>query len=347
MSLLRGRPEHRRRSRPGEVVEVKSADEILASLDENGSIDGLPFMPEMLRLAGQRFTVSSRAELACDTIRTWRKTRRMRDAVHLDDLRCDGSFHGGCQAGCRLYWKESWLTPVAGNGSERAPEPTTGRPVPELLRANVTQNGFQDDEATVRFRCQATEMYRATEPIPSWDVRRYSRELWSGNVRPLRFATVAARAAYRAIAIRLRLRHAAPLRGTCTGPTPRGNLDLQPGEWVRVKSKEQLAATVTRSCKNRGLWFDWEMLPFAGRTYRVQRRVNRIIDDSSGKLIEINSDALILEGVACSGHHSSRRLFCTRAIYPYWREAWLERVPGPRPASPVAAHHSRSAEDGT
>jgi hypothetical protein len=29
----------------GELVEVRSAQEILATLDENGELDGLPFMP--------------------------------------------------------------------------------------------------------------------------------------------------------------------------------------------------------------------------------------------------------------------------------------------------------------
>jgi len=51
-------------------------------------------------------------------------------------------------------------------------------------------------------------------------------------------------------------------------------------------------------------------------------------------MIELNSDNLILEGVTCSGDHSSRRYFCPRAIYPYWREVWLERVPEPGAADP-------------
>ena len=38
----------------------------------------------------------------------------MRDTVYLEDLRCDGSGHGGCQAGCRIYWKEAWLRRVDG-----------------------------------------------------------------------------------------------------------------------------------------------------------------------------------------------------------------------------------------
>ena len=47
--------------RVGELVEVKSVDEILATLDERGSLKALPFMPEMLKYSGKRFRVSRRA----------------------------------------------------------------------------------------------------------------------------------------------------------------------------------------------------------------------------------------------------------------------------------------------
>ena len=47
--------------RIGEYVEVKSVDEILATLDENGRMEALPFMPEMLRFTGQAIpSVSAR-----------------------------------------------------------------------------------------------------------------------------------------------------------------------------------------------------------------------------------------------------------------------------------------------
>ena len=54
--------------RAGDEVEVRSADEILATLDPAGSAAGLPFMPEMLKHCGRRFFVSARAERICDTI---------------------------------------------------------------------------------------------------------------------------------------------------------------------------------------------------------------------------------------------------------------------------------------
>ena len=108
--------------RPGDIVEVKSAAEILATLDEDGSLDKMPFMPEMIRHAGRRYTVSRRVDKICDTIAA-SGSRRMHDTVYLDDLRCDGSGHGGCQAGCKIYWKESWLRRV-----EDAPP----RPIPAM-----------------------------------------------------------------------------------------------------------------------------------------------------------------------------------------------------------------------
>ena len=45
------------RYRAGEFVEVRSAAEILATLDEDGCVDGMPFMPEMLQFCGRRLRV--------------------------------------------------------------------------------------------------------------------------------------------------------------------------------------------------------------------------------------------------------------------------------------------------
>src|SRR4029450_7928216 len=86
--------------RIGEVVEVRSHAEILATLDERGELDSLPFMPEMLQFCGQRYTVAKRASKLCDTI-TWSGMRRMEDAVHLTGVRSEGSGHGG--------WQGRWL----------------------------------------------------------------------------------------------------------------------------------------------------------------------------------------------------------------------------------------------
>jgi hypothetical protein len=93
-----------------------------------------------------------------------------------------------------------------------------------------------------------------------------------------------------------------------------------------VKPREEIAETLTPKGRTRGLWFDREMLPYCGGTYRVRGRVKRFIEEQTGKMIELKSDCVTLEGVVCSGEHSHQRWFCPRRIYPYWREAWLRRA---------------------
>src|SRR5215472_391391 len=100
-----------RRLRTGDLVQVRTEREIFATLDKHCRLDGLPFMPEMLQFCGKRFRVHKSAHKTCDTIRS-SSNRWMADAVLLDGLRCDGTGHGGCQAGCRLFWKTAWLKPV-------------------------------------------------------------------------------------------------------------------------------------------------------------------------------------------------------------------------------------------
>ena len=87
--------------RVGDLVQVLDAEEIMATLDEKGELDNLPFMPEMLRYCGRRMTVHKVAHKLCDT-QTRTGLRRMERAVHLTGARCDGGAHGGCQTACSL-----------------------------------------------------------------------------------------------------------------------------------------------------------------------------------------------------------------------------------------------------
>ena len=103
-------------------------------------------------------------------------------------------------------------------------------------------------------------------------------------------------------------------------------MTIQVGDLVRVRSKEEIAETLDAKGKARGLWFDREMVPFCGGTYRVERKVSRFIDEGTGSMVELASDCFMLEGVVCSGDLSNGRRFCSRAIYPWWRTAWLEPV---------------------
>jgi hypothetical protein len=84
--------------RPGDVIDVKSSAEILATLDGDGALDGPPLIPEMIRHVGRWYAASRRVDKICDTIAA-SGSRRMHDTVYLEDRRCHGSEHAGCQAG--------------------------------------------------------------------------------------------------------------------------------------------------------------------------------------------------------------------------------------------------------
>jgi hypothetical protein len=329
MSGMRGWLSHAagpaRPLRKGELVEIRTPAEILATLDDEGSVDGVPFMPEMLQYLGGRYTVAARVERACDTISST-GARRMPGTVLLEDLRCDGIGHGGCQAGCRLYWKEAWLRRVSAKAPLVVPSPDDARvALEELARRNAGFIRARADGEVETFRCQATEFLRATEAIGWWSARSWLGELTCRNVGPVRFLRVAVRAVVEEVPRRLGLYTDKPFKRS-GGTVTTAELNLKPGDLVQVRSKNEIAETLDRSGKTRGLWFDREMLPYCGETHTVKRRVERIIDERSGTMIELTSDCYILDGVVCRGDVSYGRWLCPRAIYPYWRESWLRRV---------------------
>ncbi len=327
--------------RVGEWVEIRGQDEILATLDNRGCLNGVPFMPEMLQHCGRTFRVFKRADKTCDNIAAW-SIRRMKDSVHLDGLRCDGSAHGGCQAGCLIFWKEAWLKRVDGNPSNSFKAPASDRELSvshaaeRLIAASQRVNS---DNETIYF-CQATEVRNFTSEMRWWDPRQYVRDVRSGNLstgladnsRAQRALDVllATLTLIRALTITLfnreREKHQEtvfPLIAGSLEKTPIETSDLEPGELVQVRSKEEIVATLDRQNRNRGLLFDCEMLPYCGGIYRVLRRVHHIVDERTGKMMHMKYPCIVLEGVVCQ---SDFHRLCPRAIYSYWREGWLRRA---------------------
>jgi hypothetical protein len=324
--------------RPGDTVVVRPAGEILATLDAEGTLDGMPFMPEMLGFLGRRFTVGKRAQKVCDTIQ-YTGSRRLADTVLLEDLRCDGAAHGGCQAECRIYWKEAWLRRVRPDEGETegSGRPEDLRRLGERLAPHVRRVEASGGAPSETWRCQATDLLRCTTRYRLWEPGQYLRELTCGNVGLLRFVRVMARAVWWESKRKLGLLPVVHLAGTRQEPAPDEELGLRPGDWVEVKGRDDLRGALTPHGRNRGLWFDWEMERYCGRRHQVRSRVLRFIDDRNGKMVVLKTDAVTLEGVTCTGNFSSRRWFCPRAVYPYWRESWLRRVAAPAEAAAPAA----------
>lgn len=328
--------------KPGELVRVRSASEIFATLDDQGMLDGLPFMPEMLKYCGRMLPVTQRADATCAGDG---HVRNMLNTVHLRNIRCDGSFHDGCQAACLMYWKEAWL-----ERADDAPK-TELRELDEREQAFVDETLIPgtkvkpaDDAGPELYRCQATEIPRAATSLRLREVDQYTRALRNWKlpkvVLSLFFEAINECLAFIRLHLPERLwiargeRFPFVLGRLPKGTTPKGEpLNLQPGDLVRIKSKNEILATLDRTNRNRGLFFDHEMARYCGRTARVLNRVNRLIEEKNGEMVEIKSDCIILEGVVCAGDF--HRL-CTRGIYSYWREIWLERVDSPDEQPPTA-----------
>lgn len=100
-------------------------------------------------------------------------------------------------------------------------------------------------------------------------------------------------------------------------------LNLQAGELVEVRSMEEISATLDENKKFRGLLFMPEMKPFCGKKFRIFKKVEKIMLESTGELRKLRSPTVFLEGVHCDGKlHEG----CDRSCFLFWREAWLKRV---------------------
>src|SRR5436190_12760490 len=172
--------------RAGDWVEVRSKEEILATLDKQGRLETLPFMPEMFEHCGQRFQVFKRAHKTCDPP-SGMQARRMPNAVHLAGVRCDGAGHGGCQAGCLIFWKDAWLKAV---DAPRAAGTTNATCTEADVVAAVHRAGSTPAEPI--YACQSTELFSATSPLPWWHLQQYIEDVRSGNVRASQLASALA-----------------------------------------------------------------------------------------------------------------------------------------------------------
>jgi hypothetical protein len=319
---------------PGELVRVRSASEIFSTLDGHGRLDNLPFMPEMLRYCGMELRVDKRAEKTCVPDHG---LRRVPDTVFLTGARCDGTAHGGCKAACLLYWKEAWLKrvePGPRGDSEPFGPAEEAFVVDTLMPATIEAGSTGGTSTGPAWECQATTMHVASTRLRGWDFDQYPRDArnwgWFTVIRTMlieafnRAQTVLSRR----LPKRLLLfggRTYPYIDGSLEkGETPTNKLNLQPGDRVRIRSKEEIVKTLDKTNHTRGLSFDVEMVKYCGRTATVRARVDRLIDEVTGEMIHIKSDCIILEDVVCT---SDYHRLCARGIYPYWREAWLERVP--------------------
>lgn len=342
----------------GDWVKVRSKQEILATLDGSGRLDGLPFMPQMFKYCGQSFQVFKIAHKTCDTV-NGTGGRWIPHCIHLD-LRCDGEAYGGCQAACLIFWKEAWLkasrdeTVGSFDLSSTARQVSGAGSARSCSEKDVLQATSNESADETIYQCQAVRLPHYTTLLPWWRLDQYAMDYLSGNVSLRMIFDGMVHSLYckatRAYSPTLgrpgrfvydwfqSLRGGIPYprrRGRVLAgqPAPVDNLNLQPGELVRVKSYQDILSTVNDQNSNRGLYFDGELVPYCGGTYRVKARVSKFVDEQTGKMKYLKTPAIILENVWCRACYSRKRMFCPRSIYSWWREVWLERIDDTSPGN--------------
>ncbi len=300
--------------RPGDFVEVRSPGEILHTLDEDGTVDRLPFMPEMVDFCGKRFHVSKRMVKTC----YYGVTSGMRkfpaeDVVLLEGLRCSGEAHDGCQKACTIFWREAWLRRV----EDLEPIQTTVDPESDKwLRARLkTKTG------PMNYFCQSSEILNSSVELSRWE--RFGKcfeEIRAGNCSVLEMAQRIGEWLFWKVRKVFRGVYA---RGT-QKTTPVESLNLTSGEWIEIKPLADVAETLNEKGYNRGLYFTPAMGQSCGEKHRVDRRLEKIIVDGTGEMRKMQNTAF-LEGSMC-GCSCVAFGGCPRNEYAYWREIWVRRV---------------------
>lgn len=110
------------------------------------------------------------------------------------------------------------------------------------------------------------------------------------------------------------------------GPVALAPVRLQAGDSVRVRSKEEIDATLNHWRQLRGCTFMPEMAAYTGTTQRVLKPLERFVDERDLQ-VKTARGIVLLEGVTCQGTADFGR--CDRSCVLFWREEWLEKIDQP------------------
>jgi len=307
--------------RPGDAVEVKTPEEIILTLDAEGTSDRLPFMPEMVDSCGKRFRVSKRVVKTC----YYGEGSGMRkfageDVVILEGVRCSGDAHDGCQKLCTIFWREAWLRKVDD------PSPDQVAIVTEESKEQLRCRLKTKTSPKIYF-CQASEILNATVNLSKQErITKCVSEVRSGNCTTAEML--------KRISIWLFWK----VRKVLVGPYARGSqkstpthvLGLQSGDLIDIKPIASISETLDEVAHNRGLYFTPAMGEHCGEQHRVERRIDKLIVDGTGVMRQVRNTVFLKDslcGCACVAFGG-----CPRGEYAYWREIWLRRAEAPVPA---------------
>ena len=275
-----------RRLLPGAIVEVRPWLEIASTFDEKRMLEALPFMPEMLRFCGGRFTVSKRVERTCERRKGQKANSKF---VFLGRSHLDGRVHGGCQKACMIFWKTALLREVPHDIAILPAAHDEKQPNYPALQ------GIHDGH----YSCQSTELFHATTTMFPFDLGSYFRDVLAETYSLREMGRMVGYASYLRLRSVLTGKSYRVIRGE-GNTTPVEALNLQPGELVQVKSNKKSQPLWIRAGRNQGLAFRWDDA-IVGKVFTVLNRVEKLSRvRPADRPVKKHG---VLEGVLCDGCH--------------------------------------------
>lgn len=95
----------------GDLVRVRSREEILSTLDPFNELKGCAFLANMYQYCGTQQRVLKSMQYFLDE-RDY-KLKKVRGVILLEDVICSGTpTLGACDRCCFLFWREEWLEKI-------------------------------------------------------------------------------------------------------------------------------------------------------------------------------------------------------------------------------------------
>ena len=98
---------------------------------------------------------------------------------------------------------------------------------------------------------------------------------------------------------------------------------MKTNDRVRVRSRDEIEATLDNENRLKGCLFMKEMWDYCGTEHRVLKPVEQFLDEREYQVRRTNGIA-ILEGVICRGTDFPEG--CDHSCFFFWREEWLEKI---------------------
>lgn len=97
----------------GDIVKIRSKDEILQTLDENNRLGGCSIMNEMWKYCGSKQKLLKKVNYFYDERKM--KFLKTKNIVLLEGLHCSGNLSESmpqCNRYCLFFWREEWLEKI-------------------------------------------------------------------------------------------------------------------------------------------------------------------------------------------------------------------------------------------